>query len=396
MASTRMRSTRRVLLGGTLVATALLGSGCQEEPAEEKEGAGAPFLALSDFTSTALDDLSADDVGFELSGEFDFEADPKDSADDGHINHCEAVTSSPKISASADRMAVMLDADMVECTKKNADEPAVAGEAGSKVTVAAASLKIFVEVVCAGGDMSKYDGKSVADLEDTKLDPCFDAGGTTSTTLVHTEQISDLTYEITDSSGAKFDPVRVNHRAIAVTGASATEGCVRRREGDLIRSEGSCLAYSLSQDLDEPNSDVLMKLSKSGLSFKDDDAYFRSGKIDIELNGWTGAMTYTSPTEAPTYSLTKGGQTADGSYRNLAEMQAEIAAEDASAAGDDSAADVSADDTSIATDSSDNGADATSTAIDDEPSDTMTLTARPHRRLTPRLPAGLRRLFTSP
>ena len=183
----------------------------------------------------------------------------------------------------------------------------------SNITAAPSTLRIAFQWGCDNQDFSSFDGKTYGELALSQEAVC--ASSTKIDTLLQ------IKITLAATAGTKF-----NYEKQLFIGHSTAEGqpCTSTIDGSELKHADGCLFTN--KDLDsiykvngtsdpDEGAEDFTQLETSSLvsSSGSDNVWFKSGKMKATINNWTGDVTYSNATTAPTYSISNGTETATGS-----------------------------------------------------------------------------------
>ena len=207
-----------------------------------------------------------------------------------------------KIEAKRDRIAIAFDADFKTCFKA---ELTAAGE-DITATVEEARMKLVIWYECPGVDLRQWDGKP-ADALMNSDSPCLKATEDVKHAL-NMRYVAKATYKVAGETRT-FD-VDMKYAAVNPNDGA----CVARYESGVFTHD-DCVSVVRTVDKSTGSAgSTYARQEAQSLKAKAADKYYRSGKTNIEIDGWKGEMTYSGATTAPKYSMTKGTQRAAGTF----------------------------------------------------------------------------------
>lgn len=171
---------------------------------------------------------------------------------------------------------------------------------------------LYGELSCEGSDFSALDGKSITDLE-----------GDTSTQTCATKR----TYLLNSSASTKGEVVygektyNFDSTYASAESTADNQACVNEVKDGVYSALGSCrrVDITVSNYNGQTEASFFMTESKD-LKWELNKPWFSSGSMSVMLNDWSGTVTYTGSDAAPTYTLTKGGETVSGSFSSTAAL----------------------------------------------------------------------------
>jgi hypothetical protein len=305
----------------------------EEEEASDVKTIDAAFLVSSDLVpGTSIETTSQSSMLEELGGISDLYANDPEEADTGAAEDEEDdcvgdLMDQIKVKVSGDTMAVGAEIDLGSCMGEAAPE-------GIELTKAI--MKMYFEFTCAGADLSAYDGKSFGDLEDETAAPeCTSSG-----TLMNIEANMAMkgTYTISGISVS----VDSETRSVTFNGGAGMKSCTETLADstwtiadDCIVVERSIPVRSVVNGEEQPGEERFTRLDFRGVTGPDDDTspWYATGTVDLAYNNWSGQVTYSGATTAPTYTLSNGfeqitGTVNDGGLQlHAAHLRSRLAAE---------------------------------------------------------------------
>ncbi|RYZ53459.1 MAG: hypothetical protein EOP07_17775 [Proteobacteria bacterium] len=184
---------------------------------------------------------------------------------------------------------------------------AAAKISGLTVTVDTISSSIYSSIECEGWDPSPYVGKPSSALEDETLSCKGTARVQSSTKTVMKFTIK------TDGVTQKIDTLSVGSQSSA-----DNQACVSTVSG-AKRTVDACVNIAKEIDNVEANSNTYLKMTSDRLVQANDSnsPYFDSGSYKIQLNDWTGKVTFAGEQADPSYTLTNGTRTETGTLQQI-------------------------------------------------------------------------------
>ena len=186
---------------------------------------------------------------------------------------------------------------------------------GSDLTAAPSKMRVALQIGCNNQDFSSYDGKTFGEISASDTTSCA-----TSTTVSELRNIRVQLAATTTSSGHKVTFENMIYMGKATASAQPCTGAV---EGDVLKEADGCLdtnrsymsIFKIDGNADsQEGTEDFTQLETSGIvSANGDNVWYQSGKMKVTMNNWTGDVTYTGTSTAPTYSLASGTETATGS-----------------------------------------------------------------------------------
>lgn len=280
------------------------------------------FLTAADLAPGTLYDLPAEDLASELDDDDSF-FDQEPESDDPMDNDASCVQDALdalKVKASGDTMTISGGLDLSSCL-----ESLLNGVDASGLSLTL-STKMYVEAQCEGADLSMYDGLPITEIADSAaaLDELCDG-----TFRMREHLWSHTVLQGSASFGGQMFTLDSESTTSHALQTPAGEPCVRHVEGDAVSFEDDCVETTHDVNTRDRQNDMpsekdgkdgFTALRYAGLrgTRVGEHPYFTGGAIEITLQNWTGAMTYTDATTAPTWSLTNGADTQTGTYDGTA------------------------------------------------------------------------------
>jgi hypothetical protein len=306
------------------ISAVILATNCKpEEEDSEATSVTAPFLNLADVTPGTVKTLDETELRFELDNESDFyanepeEADTSVSEDDAEMDKCWTNTlDTNKVSAAGDTISLGFQADLTKCFNEAFNS---GSEAGVSVQITGnVNVTLYFKFRCVGADFSQYDGKSFSEIADLEVndDNCTESSG-----LMNSKFVTDIKGSF--SFGGESHTFETASSVMAVSMKSDSSPCKSTKVETSWHHEDGCLTVSRTkttrsladgvEDAEELKDDYT-KLANLTLVEKDDDTslWYESGSFDVQINNWSGSMTYNGADTGPSFSLSDGTSTAAG------------------------------------------------------------------------------------
>lgn len=183
---------------------------------------------------------------------------------------------------------------------------------GPEVTAAPSTLRIAFQWGCDNQDFSSFDGKTYGELSQSEEAVCTTA--TKINSLLHVRMIlaakrgSDFDYEKRLFMGKATATGQPCTSAVDGTVLKHADGCffTNRDVNSIYKVSGASKPEEGFEDFSQLETSNLVSANGST------NVWFQSGKMKAILNNWTGEVTYSSATTAPTYSISNGPDTATG------------------------------------------------------------------------------------
>lgn len=283
----------------------------------------SPFLEFSQFdppSATNAKILTSSQVLAKIHGNSDL----MDDTPDDDSDECSDEILGATLSAEDDKLTYGVDLDLSACFEK-----VFAKDLTDFDLVALKVLfKFYFEIQCDGADLSSYDGQSFKDVSEAEDDivGCEDA--TTGSTLSHTQSTFEMTIK---SQKEPFVEIERKTLTLSIDSGPKGKACLSTRSGDLSTGEDGCLSISkdtfqsskVDGEADDDEGKVhYSKIVKNALvSAKGDNRWYTGGAMKVTFDNWTGDVTYTDATTAPTFTITDGTETENGSVLEKAPAQ---------------------------------------------------------------------------
>jgi hypothetical protein len=266
------------------------------------------FLKMADFAEpAAVSELPSSSLPESINNISDFyNNEPADSASSGtEEDPCKATT---QISAAGDTLTLSINNDKTACEQQhNTDSTRVINKSIEKS---------YLKVVCVGSDLSSYNGKTEDQLPDDLLQACPTA--TTVKLLINLMADWQSTYTITagDQTSTMIESGSMKFGEMSDEGTE----CIFTIGADKGMTINGCNFVALLNKAQVTHSqeiiyNIYQKLKANNLVGSATGTYYSSGTQSFTIQNWTGTMTYTGESVAPTWTATnKAGETASGTY----------------------------------------------------------------------------------
>lgn len=310
----------------------LLVAACSKEETKQDAASGSTgaFLTSADLSPGSLvTPLDKSSVLFSLNSESDFinhepeasgsgSASGSSSGDDCTGDAIDTLV----VKADADSLTVDGSIDLKTCMVAQLNDNAVA-----TATVELASMKIAFAIACPGSDFSSYNGKTMAAISDDPNIEHLCEAGPTRTSLANHEL--KMNYTTTTTAETLTISTKNTIRSLHSSSSPTNTACTSTLAGNTWTTDTGCTAISrlisskitttTGQATKTEDSEDYTKLVMTNLTENNDSTskWFTGGKFDVTFNDWTGSVTYTNATTAPTYSLTRGSETLTGTLAPL-------------------------------------------------------------------------------
>ena len=176
--------------------------------------------------------------------------------------------------------------------------------------------KIYSESRCTGVDLSVYVGKTFKQVlemakQNNEDDPCANA----SSTEIFVNSQSDTSYQA-ELNGKSYDMTTTEKSATI----NAQGGfCKKTKTNGTWQYDAGCQEFDLTLDkTGNAGGDTLSVMKYAGVTWKDKDRFYSSGKIGFALDGWQGEMSYSGANASPTWSAKNGTEQASGTFTGSA------------------------------------------------------------------------------
>ncbi len=179
--------------------------------------------------------------------------------------------------------------------------------------ITSSTVKIYAEFTCEGADLSSLDGKGMEEIG--SMDSLCKGNMTmlthfnTSIRANFTENGNVLTFEIVEfhaESGPDNTHCKLNYDATLKTTSSDCQTVNKS-----VSSYNGALEANYLKTIPKD-----LKSNEASMS-----RWFSSGSIDLEINDWSGSMTFNGE-NSPSYTLTKGAETKSGTLSFGANLRA--------------------------------------------------------------------------
>jgi hypothetical protein len=186
----------------------------------------------------------------------------------------------------------------------NCFKTAAAKIEGLTLTVVAASTTSYTSFECAGWDPKPFAGKTFTDLGEDEVE-CKGTG----TAMSSSKQVMNYTIV---SEGTT---IKVDQQSIHSSATADNKPCTYTLNGTKRMKDG-CVTITKEVDGVEADANIYVKLTADKLVQEDDSEseIFDSGSYKVELNGWTGKITYQGTAGDPSFTLTNGTVTESGTF----------------------------------------------------------------------------------
>jgi hypothetical protein len=167
------------------------------------------------------------------------------------------------------------------------------------ISLSHALASFYIQQTCTGQDLSSLDGKKLSEVEEPQCD----------NSLITFNTKMDVAGVI-EFQGQSVDLTSIS---IGSTSTANNEPCTITRSGTTSTMADGCQEIQISISGDGADNEYV-RFAGKGLTWVDSTAntWYGTGSFDLELNDWTGALTY-SAGAAPQYSLSRGTETLTGS-----------------------------------------------------------------------------------
>lgn len=209
---------------------------------------------------------------------------------------CAAALSTVQVVAEGDTMSVDINLDMTECLKKAWSE---AGE-GVTASVTKAVMSFYIRQTCVGGDLSGFNGKMLDEVSDP---PECD----------NNKVLMNMTSEMVASISGNGQSMDINSSSVNVFGTDANEPCLMTKTADGYAQDG-CVEIFKSVGPEGNGDNEYTKYTHNSLKWvaSPNNTWYTSGNIAVEMNDWTGAVTFRGADINPLYTMEYGTEKING------------------------------------------------------------------------------------
>jgi hypothetical protein len=283
---------------------------CEKKEEENTSGIeitpGDGKLPLSELAEpTGLADLSATDIqSFMLISRADFlateaeipEEESEISDGEGEVDCFGDGLTKVKVSAAGEKLSVDVNLDLTACLKKIWSQE----QDGVSAEISKAKMAIYIEQTCVGLDLSSYDGKSMEEMETPP--ECGD-----SYTLMNMKS------EMVGSMTANGQTMQINSTTVNSVATGANEPCFTKKTGDSFEEDGCVEIYKTVGGEGSQDNEYARYWHKT-LTWTDStkNTWYTSGSIDVDLNGWSGTVSFQGAETNPSYTMNNGTETVNG------------------------------------------------------------------------------------
>ncbi|RYZ55797.1 MAG: hypothetical protein EOP07_13540 [Proteobacteria bacterium] len=174
---------------------------------------------------------------------------------------------------------------------------------GAINSTVAASASVYSEIVCTGVDVSSFNGTKAQDFDPNTI--CVNG-------YSYLENIRATSNATANYQG---QPVTIAYSSISAKSTADNQPCVVTVGLSGFYETGCIEIESVIDTGTEPYVDYLKRTHKDLVWSKEPTTdWYTSGSMDLAINNWTGAITYSGATSSPTYSLSNGTETLTGSF----------------------------------------------------------------------------------
>ena len=303
------------------ITMSLILSSCGDDDSEETgEVVDTFFLAASDLAKpTNIEQVEEFELASQLSQISSFyNNQPEDTSDDSAAcfdKSFEAV----RAVASDTQLKLGASLDLSNCLSE------IVG-ANSNITLNAVAFtyKFFMEIDCPTGGLADFNGKSLGEMATAKFS-CSEVSG-----RIDSQTNSSVDFS-TSAAGVEIRSVQ-NTITSAYRGSDSPGKCKVTVAGDL-ETNVDCVQINVTRattsntnngETTETHKDEWLKIvwgSDAVSGSNETDIWRQSGTAQVEFNNWTGTLTYSNKDVAPTYNLSNGTATAEGSLTATAGLQ---------------------------------------------------------------------------
>jgi hypothetical protein len=207
----------------------------------------------------------------------------------------------------ADKVNIEIDAkfDLMDCSM------------GDTVTLSKAELKFRMWIGCPDGDVEDLDGKTLLQASEVETD----CGEHMDHQVMFNFSLDmDYTTTVETQAGEQIN-IAVDTLSIDALQTASGKPCEQNHSGSTYTLSDRCQTVekytSLSNVVGSTSQGSMEDYTRLGfrsLTVEDsgDPTWYSSGSMDVVVNNWTGSLTFGGATTAPTYSLTDGTNTVEG------------------------------------------------------------------------------------
>lgn len=209
---------------------------------------------------------------------------------------CMDALSAVEVVAEGDTMSVDINLDMTECLKKAWSE----ADEGVTASVSKAVMSFYIRQTCVGGDLSSFNGKALDEVENPP--EC-------ESNKILMNMVSEMVASIS-GNGQTLD---INSNSVNVFGTAANEPCLMTKSADGYAQDG-CVEIFKSVGPEGNGDNEYTKYTHNSLKWlaSSDNTWYTSGNIAVEMNDWTGDVTFRGAGINPLYTMEYGTETING------------------------------------------------------------------------------------
>lgn len=175
---------------------------------------------------------------------------------------------------------------------------------GGVGTTVSSSASVYSEIVCTGVDVSSFNGTEAKNFDPNTI--CVNGYS----------YLENLRANANVTSNVQGQPLTFIYSSVAAKSTADNQPCIVTLLDANTFTENGCVEIETAVDTGtEKYSDYLKRTHKNLVWTKGADvSWYTSGSMDLAINNWTGAITYSGAASNPTYSLTNGSETLNGSF----------------------------------------------------------------------------------
>lgn len=209
---------------------------------------------------------------------------------------CAAALSTVAVVAEGDTMSVDINLDMTECLKKAWSE---AGE-GVTASVTKAVMSFYIRQTCVGGDLSSFNGKTLDEVESPPE-------------CENNKVLMNMTSEMVASISGNGQTMDINSSSVNVFGTDANESCLMTKSADGY-SQNGCVEIFKTVGPEGSTDNEYTKYTHNDLKWvaSPNNSWYTSGNIAVEMNDWSGAVTFRGADINPAYTMEYGAEKING------------------------------------------------------------------------------------
>lgn len=276
------------------------------------------FLSLSDFPTTGLTDLSAEQALLQLENDsavYDNEptqptttptGDAGDS-EDSSISKC-IETNAPKLNViNKDTLNLDANIDLSSCLKEQF--PAGSASSGIDTSTIQAKMRFVYNITCPGADISEFNGKAISELGSDDGDSGVPSALEPKCKELNSiKKFGNASVEFklgTAESSMKMAMFKKDGQACEWTKVSdgfKLDGCINAMHE--VTKTPVALGSSATIEAKKTSIFEMVNLVDSSSATA---VWFGGGQLKFTLNNITGTLSYSSTSTAPTYTIAGGG-----------------------------------------------------------------------------------------